>query len=253
MLVNDFFTSATEFIPPGGQIHMALLKHQAGMNATSMLEWKRSWMVGRYASESQLLLTHILAYEVCYILTARDITNSPNLLTFMIFLFYQPGYNLSSYQFRDRPFLLHGKSQMYIFTKPDNIISASKEMQCCSFFSLFIAMPSVENSERLWSRDEILDQSFVKSMINNHIPEGIDAEVIIWRMHLDVQKDRDSRISAVEYRVCFSWKKQAITISEASNYKHLIEQEVQQNTVGTRNGAWCVSKIIPSFLLSKVS
>ena len=43
---------------------MALLNHQGGMDATNMIEWKRSWMVGRYAGESDLLLTHILPFVV---------------------------------------------------------------------------------------------------------------------------------------------------------------------------------------------
>jgi hypothetical protein len=63
-LIQDFFNSAKDFIPPGGQIHMALISHQGGMNATNMIEWKRSWMAGRLSGESDLLLTDILPFEV---------------------------------------------------------------------------------------------------------------------------------------------------------------------------------------------
>lgn len=44
---------------------MGLLDHQGGMNTSKRNEWKRSWMAGLYAAESNLLLTHVLPYEVC--------------------------------------------------------------------------------------------------------------------------------------------------------------------------------------------
>lgn len=64
-MIHDFFISASDFLPPGGQIHMGLLDHQGGMNTSKRNEWKRSWMAGLYAAESNLLLTHVLPYEVC--------------------------------------------------------------------------------------------------------------------------------------------------------------------------------------------
>ena len=43
---------------------MGLIDHQGGMEATSIVDWKRSWMVGRLAAESKLLLTQVLPYKV---------------------------------------------------------------------------------------------------------------------------------------------------------------------------------------------
>jgi len=62
-LIKEFFKSATNYLRPGGQIHMGLLGHQSGMSAENPIKWKNSWMPGKYAAESNLLLTHILPFE----------------------------------------------------------------------------------------------------------------------------------------------------------------------------------------------
>ena len=64
LLIHEFFQSSNNFLISGGQIHMGLINHQGGMDATNMFEWRRSWMVGRFAAESNLLLTHVLPYKV---------------------------------------------------------------------------------------------------------------------------------------------------------------------------------------------
>jgi hypothetical protein len=93
-LISNFLASSQQVLSPGGQIHMALLKHQGGMRSNTNQEWKGSWLPAVYAAEHGMLLSHLEPFR--------------------------PGYDLSSYQFRDRPFHVLDKgreSYMHIFTK----------------------------------------------------------------------------------------------------------------------------------------
>mmetsp|Transcript_3040 Transcript_3040/g.3528 ORF Transcript_3040/g.3528 Transcript_3040/m.3528 type:complete len:449 (+) Transcript_3040:72-1418(+) len=229
-LIQQFMASANKVITPGGQIHMGLLQHQGGMNATNKTEWLQSWMPGLYAAEESLLLTHALQYE--------------------------PSYNLSSYQWKDRPFLLHGIAQMFIFTKPDGQIIAPKECQLFTFFSLFIALPQQENNLNgdlmLWSKDQILNEEFMNDIIDFHSPEGIRVEATCRRVLLDDVKNktllnssRKQQRLVAEYIVYMYGEKQPITSTIAGKFKICIEEVVQKMSLGTRKGGWCVSKVMP--------
>ena len=144
---------------------------------------------------------------------------------------------------------------MYIMTKPDYIQSASEDIQLCSYFSLFIAIPSSHDScsNTLWSREEILDSDFVQETVNKFVPKGIGVKVDCWRIHISIdevlitKKSHHSTVkqSAVEYRVrCFG-EFIPIRSIDAEEIKRQIEGEVQIMSPSTRKGAWNVSNVIP--------
>ena len=171
------------------------------------------------------------------------------------FCHLQPGYNLSSYQWRDRPFMIHGKSNMYIFTKPDDVMATTRDIQLCSYFSVFVSLLLSDldivksYSHTLWSRDEIMDSNYIHSIILSKIPNSIECQVDLWRMHFNREEDQQVRILASEYRVCLFGVKGPISAAAASKIKAFIEHEIQTKTSGTKNSAWYPSHAIPRHLL----
>lgn len=147
--------------------------------------------------------------------------------------------------------MLNGKSQMHIFTKADGVISASKDTQLCSYFSLFISIPSFQQSENssYWSKDEVLDSNFVLDVIKEEIPSDLDSQIELYRMHFRIGSDDQVEITAAEYRVCIIGDKMPITANKCEHYKNLIEQRVQKHAKETRKSKCVVSKVIPLKLL----
>jgi hypothetical protein len=152
---------------------------------------------------------------------------------------------------------------MYIFTKPDGVATASKDIQLGSYFSLFIALPQpleddsvneMNGEDENWTKEQILNLDFVKNVINTQVPEGIHTQLNCWRLHFrnDVtpeRKDNCITITAIEYRVYLFGAKMSVTASNSTKYKERIEDEVQRMAPGTKTGAWSVSNVIPSKLL----
>ena len=137
---------------------------------------------------------------------------------------------------------------MYIFTKSDNITTACKDIQLCSYFTLFMSIPSTTTT-KMWSKDQVLDSTFIQNIVHQHIPEGLDAQVDCWRVHFRLDSDNCIFLLAIEYRVCLFGLGLPITTANAAHYKCLIENEIQRKTVGTKNGSWCPSNVIPRILV----
>ena len=153
--------------------------------------------------------------------------------------------------------MLSGSSHMYIFTKPDGIMIAPDDIQLCSYFSLFIAIPDTtrhQDNHRIWSREEILDRLFILKVVHEHIPDGINAQVFCWRIHFAYDDENSrSKILTAEYRVVLLGVNRAITEVTAAYSKQMVEEKVQKMTIGTKNGAWKVSNVIPRSLLFQKS
>ena len=205
-------------------------------------------MPALYASENNLLLSHVLPFA--------------------------PNYNLSAYQFRDRPFALDKESDMYIFTKSDDgvIVTVTvavthevhvpRDIQMYSYFSLFIALPTTlgdcneqtdgeprSDDGQLWSTHEILDKDFVHNIVKANVPDGIRSEIKQWRILREKTCDKAGGWKVAEYQVVLFGERKPITLRDAEIHKAAIEDEVQLRTVGTRRGGWNVSNALPSSIL----
>ena len=140
---------------------------------------------------------------------------------------------------------------MYIMTKPDYFQSASEDIQLCSYFSLFIAIPSSHDNSTgtLWSSEEILNSDFVQETVNKFVPTGICVKVDCWRIHISIDKEKKShstvKRSAVEYRVRCSGEFIPIRSIDSEYIKAQIENEIQIMSPSTRKGAWNVSNVVP--------
>lgn len=230
-LMSEFFRSSCPLLADRGQIHLALLDHQGGMRAKSSSEWKRSWLTPQYAADHELLLTHHLDFT--------------------------PFYNLSAYQFRDRPFCTgedsRTKSNTYIYTKNGgkNII-VPKDIQMYSSFTLYLSLPYSlpcsanfnVSTANLWTVNEILDIHHIEKVVNSKVPYGIRPEVKLYRILRSPSVADDWTV--VEYNVALFGESIPINMSLANKLKMAIEDEIQIMTQDTRRGGWPASNILPS-------
>jgi hypothetical protein len=230
-LMNDFFRSSSPLLSDHGQVHLALLDHQGGMRAESTSEWKSSWLTAQYAGDHDLLLTHHLDFD--------------------------PFYNLSAYQFRDRPFFTgnsrRNTSHVHIYTKGGSKEIIPKEIEMYSSFTLYLSLPSalptaanhqMDQLDDIWTIEEILDIKFIEEMVKSHVPDGIRPEVKLYRILRS--PDCVDKWTVVEYNVAFFGESKAINMHLANKVKSAIEDHVQIMTKGTRRGGWPASNVIPS-------
>lgn len=230
-LMKDFLRMSSTKLSDHGQIHLALLDHQGGMRAESTSEWKRSWLTAQYAGDHDLLLTHHLEFD--------------------------PFYNLSAYQFRDRPFFTGNKkrneSYVHIYTKSGSKETIAKEIEMYSSFTLYLSLPSalpsafngqMDRMNSLWTVEEILDINFIEQMVKSHVPDGIRPEVKLYRILRS--PDHDDEWTVVEYNVAFFGESKVINMNLANQLKNAIEDHVQIMTKGTRRGGWPASNVLPS-------
>jgi len=254
-LIDNFLKSATDFITPNtGEIHMALCDGQGGSSASTLEQWKRSWMVALYAADHGLLLTHVLPFE--------------------------PTHDLSSHRGVDRPFHVGKNPKLYIFAKPNNdsdnkgekdIVSTSSTMttmtssvqlQLCCRHELHIELPShdqpVEISNDvaeakihspLYTADEMANGDAILNILQDSVvPKGIRVEVPIRKFLSASTTGLESNI--VVFLVVYCGEGRPLTRNEADQYRSTTETEVakhvplRQNRIGRM-----VSKPVPYSLL----
>ncbi len=158
---------------------------------------------------------------------------------------------------------MNGRSKIYTIVKPDYIQCAAENLQLCSYFSIFIAIPSPKDScgdfdeESSWSREQVFDVGFVQNMVHELVPRGIGTLVKANRVHFelsDIARLHGSqnlvKQTAVEFKVFCFGEKIPITVRVAETIKERIEVEVSKMSPKTRKGAWNVSHVIPRKLVS---
>ena len=78
LLVQEFLNScATVLEPTRGEIHLALLKDQSGLEALNLQEWRDSWTVPMYANDAGLLLDRVEPFAVNYNLSSHRGVDRP--------------------------------------------------------------------------------------------------------------------------------------------------------------------------------
>ena len=157
-LLRDFLASASGVLTERGEVHVALCDGQGGSSATSLQQWRGSWMASEYGAEAGLLL-------------ARVDSN------------FDATYNLSSHRGRDRPFGLGKVPKMYVFVRPDNVGGRScprapEGVQLCCRHELHVVIPEGDGEEEeICNLDQILAGDVVRDIIQGAVPDGIRVEV----------------------------------------------------------------------------
>ncbi len=219
------------------------------MNAINHVEWKNSWKPAMYGGEADLLLTHVLSFE--------------------------PSYNRSAYQWRDKswPAGTVKQCEMYILQKCEdwdetrtfsteaNVdVKVPHDIQMFSYFTIFIGLPwpfhhsedmnesllqgadEDAASNNLWTMKQALDENFIRNIITSHLPRGIRAKSKLWRIH----RSDHGPWRVAEYRVVLFGEQRPITNDISQRCKLAIEDFIQANTIETKRGGWPASSVLPS-------
>jgi hypothetical protein len=150
-LLDSFLKSASEVLKPSGEIRVALCEGQGGMPASSIEEWRQSWMPALYAAEHGLLLQRYNTFE--------------------------PDYDLSSHRGVDRSFHIGKSPQRYIFTFPDHTTPVERVFQISCRHELRIMLHPDLLEKSPCSFDDIVHGTALFDLAQQCIPKGIRFEI----------------------------------------------------------------------------
>jgi len=248
-LINGFLKSASEFLSPNGEIHVALCQGQGGSSAATLNEWKDSWTPSIFAGEHGLLLSNVCSY--------------------------QPIYNLSSHRGKDRGFNIGENPKMYIFEKSKGpLFKVPKAHQLCTRHELHIMIPNIDGSlyksnnkgEPMSSfspiyKEELLSSSQTDSLFNvvdglpimqiiqEIVPEGIRVEVPDRKL----LHQEDTGCILVIYFIVYCGEYRALRRSETDAFRCDLEIEVEKHvTLRENRRGKLVSKPFPYSILKSI-
>lgn len=151
-LLSDFLRSASTVIKESGSIYVPLCLGQGGQQATTVEEWRRSWMASHYAAEHGLLLKLMEPFQVQY--------------------------NLSSHRGVDRPFTIGDNPQIYIFGLPTGE-SITENLQVSFRHELRLILDNDKDSpySPQVTVEELQKSTLVQNLAQETAPEGIAVSV----------------------------------------------------------------------------
>ena len=177
-------------------------------------------------------------------------------------LWKKPEYTLSSYKGQDQPFNPKGDKQIYIFTTPNGVISAPKDLQLYSYFSLYIAYSEATNTSHhdnatTWTRHQVLDETFVLTFVQSIVRNGIRVEGKLKRViQGEILKRQNhessqnlSNISFAEYQILLFGEKYPMTQAYADSFLRIFEHKIKKLTITQWLGTRRASQLYPGYLL----
>jgi len=200
-LLNQFLKSAAEVLSPKGEIHVALCGGQGGCSATTLQDWKGSWTASMFAAEHGLI-------------TVREFP-------------FDAQYNLSSHRGVDRPFHLGKDPKMYIFAKPDGVLSVPRDIQLCCRHELHVMVPNDDGVSSSCSLDQILSGDAIESIIQNIVPDGIRVEIPA-RKILSIPTEHGEDECIAVFLVVYCSEKAPLTRDMADEWRANTENEVSK-------------------------
>ena len=261
-LIDNFLRSAVQVLHPSdGLIRIALHQNQGGLPATSLQEWKQSWLVPMIASEHNLLLCDL---------------EDP----------FIPTYTQTSHRGVDRPWKKDGILQRYIFRlsgdcnsctndenddetnkneiKKADPIDPSLQISCRHELKIILPTHHEENGQQesdvspigldslknlSVSPKEIIEGRAVYELVERFVPPGIKFDI----PEKDILKPYDESIKSNElavFLINYSGESRPLTRSRADRIRQSIEDAVQ-NEWGYKvaKAGWMVSKPYPRHLL----
>lgn len=221
-LIDSFLRSASTVLHPKGEIQIALCEGQGGMPATSLQEWRQSWMPAMYAAEYELLLTKLSEYS--------------------------PDYGLSSHRGMDRPFWIGNSPQMYTFQFPNgNSIPELNQISCRHELRVMLHPDNLARSSK--SFDEIVHGDAVLEEGIYHVPDGIRFEVRS-RALLVPDVDNNHHVPLAIFLLNYSGERVPLTRQRADSIRERIEESIVTKWgLKVAKGSRLVSRPYPYSLL----
>ncbi|KAI2503832.1 protein of unknown function (DUF2431) [Fragilaria crotonensis] len=221
-LLSAFFSSAVQVLSPQGEILIALCQGQGGSHATTMQEWKGSWMAALYAAECGLILHSV---DKC------------NLI-----------HNLSSHRGVDRPFRIGMEPNLYRFRFP-NGSPVVRHLQLCCRHELHICGPNSNMTLSGFGINDILDGNAVKQFTQTSIiPEGVNVDIPLRDIRITPEGD-----TLIVYLMVYRAESLPLTRALVDSFRCKLETEIgnivqlRQNRAGRM-----VSKSFPCSALDAV-
>jgi Domain of unknown function (DUF2431) len=149
-LLFDFLKSASRVLSKlddHGQIHVALCHRQGGADATTLFEWKQSWMIHAIAAEHGLMLQRLEPFTM--------------------------DYTVSSHRGVDRPFIVGESPLLYVFGWPREGRSISEQLQVAYRFELRLLMAPDKLLHDGISDEQIKCGEIIPNLVGESLPTGI--------------------------------------------------------------------------------
>ena len=230
-LLNDFFKSASRVLiqnTSSSEIHVTLCHRQGGADATTLTEWKQSWMIHSIAAEHGMMLHRLEPFEI--------------------------DYNLSSHRGVDRPFHVGEVPLTYVFGWPIPGKVISNELQIAYRFELRILLIPESLSRSGFTSDEIRHGDIIPNLARELLPDGIGCQFPM-RSHIPPTEIANHQWPLLVFLVVYSGEQIPVSRSCANVHRLRLEDAVEQRLgCGTllRKGDRMVSHPFPYHLLSKL-
>lgn len=222
-LVSDFLKSASQVSTPDADICIALCDNQGGFPATSLAEWRQSWLVPAYAAEHGLLLRRLEPFETRY--------------------------TQSSHRGVDRPWRKQGNNQLYTFSFPKPTLTVDEALQISCRHELRIVLHPEKLKTSPISRSSIVEGREVLLLAQSFVPDGIDVEVAARDLLTPNECNLDHYSLAV-FLIAYSGVTMPLTRHLADEYRSKLESAVQKQWyLDIAKGGRLVSRLYPRQLL----
>ncbi len=238
-LLHDFFQSASRvlvqhterragFDDYDSEIHVTLCHGQGGADATTLSEWKQSWMTHSIAAEHGLLLQRLQPFEI--------------------------EYDLSSHRGVDRPFHVGESPLTYVFGWPVKGKAISETFQIAYRFELRILLVPENLSRAGVTSDQIRYGDIIPNLARELLPDGIGCQLPM-RNQIPPADITDQQWPLVVFLVVYSGEQIPLSRNTANVHRMRLEAAVEERFGhGTllRKGDRMVSNPFPYHFLSNL-
>lgn len=226
-LLDDFFASAVMALEPspGSEIRIALCQGQGGFPASSLAEWRKSWLVTAYAAEHGLLLKSLTSYT--------------------------PEYAQSSHRGVDRPWIKDGAAQQYVFRFPDgSCVQDSLQISCRHELRIMLHPEKLQTSSV--TREDIVMGDAVFELVQGFVPDGIRIEVAARDLLIPCEL-KEGHVPLAVFLLSYSGERMPLTRGTADCIRAKLEAAVcEQWTLDVAKGGRLVSRPYPRNLLPQL-
>jgi hypothetical protein len=196
-LLDQFLQSAVTVLKKNdGEIHIALCQGQGGVEATTIEEWRRSWMVHMYAAQHGLLLRRVEPF--------------------------QPAYDLSSRRGFDHSFSTGDAPLRYVFAHPDGQ-SIERNLRIAFRHELRIVLDpeTLSTVSSRFSEEELIHGSVVPELVQRVVPDGVYADV---PLRYVVTNRKHSNTPLLIFLVVYAGERHPLKRSQADTIRAALEK-----------------------------
>ena len=163
-----------------------------------------------------------------------------------------PKYNLSSFRGQDKGFYIGDHPDLYIFSKPNGIVSVPKPMRLCCRQELHVLLPDKNSQEpAALMLEDIKWGNAILKIAESVVPEGISVELPARKIWSKEETGYPTDIAI--FLIVYCGKSLPMKRSEANDYRSKVEAKVSEIlTLRENRKDRFVSKPFPYTLLDYI-